>query len=75
MNDKFTEITIMTLFSAVGVMILVLGWVRPLDGFERAIVTVIGGAGIIGTLVRLLLTRSQRKATAVAVTSGENIPR
>jgi hypothetical protein len=69
MNDRFTEITIMTLFSAVGVMILVLGWVRPLDGIERAVITLIGGAGIVGTLVRLLLTRSWRKA-AVAVSEN-----
>jgi len=61
------EITIMTLFSAVGVVIVVLGWVRPLEGFERAMITVIGSAGIIGTLVRLLLNRSQRRTAAAAV--------
>jgi len=71
MNDKFTEITIMTLFSAIGVVILVLGWVRPLDGMERAMVTAIGSAGIISTLVRLLLTRGQRRAE-VRVTASDN---
>jgi len=64
------EITIMTLFSAVGVVIVVLGWVRPLEGFERAMITVIGSAGIIGTLVRLLLNRSQRRAAAAPVTEN-----
>ena len=70
MNDKFTEITIMIFFSAIGVMILVLGWVRPLDGLERAMVTAIGSAGIISTLVRLLLARGQRRA-AIRVPASE----
>ena len=70
MNDKFTEITIMIFFSAIGVMILVLGWVRPLDGLERAMVTAIGSAGIISTLVRLLLARGQRRA-AMRVPANE----
>ena len=29
MNDKITKITIMVFFSAIGAVILVLGWVRP----------------------------------------------
>jgi hypothetical protein len=71
MNDKFIKITMMTLFSAIGLSILVLGWVRPLDGMERAMVTAIGSAGIISTLVRLMLTRGQRRA-AVRVAVNEN---
>ena len=69
MNEKFTKFTMMTLFSAIGVVILVLGWVRPLDGLERAMVTAIGSAGIISTLVRLMLTRGQRRAAVRVVVS------
>ena len=73
MNDRIIEITIMTLFSAVGVMILVLGWVRPLEGYERAVITLIGSAGLVGTLIRLLLVRSQRRATVTAVNDSADV--
>ena len=72
MDDRITEITIMIFFSAIGVMIVVLGWIRPLDGFERAMVTVIGSAGIVGALVRLLLTRNQRRAASIATDASED---
>ena len=72
MDDRVTEITIMIFFSAIGVMILVLGWIRPLDGFERAMISVIGGAGIVGALVRLRLTRNQRRAASIAAEASED---
>ncbi len=67
MNDRNTFITLMVVFAGIGVVILALGWTRTMTNAEHVITSLIGSAGIIGTLIRILMLRAKRRATVATV--------
>ena len=59
MVDKATDIWLLLLFGAGGIVILILAWVQPMAVFERLMTTFIGLIGPLGVLTRLLFVKTQ----------------
>ena len=57
MKDRAMNIFLMSLFSVGGIVILLLAWTQTMPVSERILATIIGSAGLLGVLIRLMLVR------------------
>ena len=63
MRDKSLGIWLMVLFGISGIAILVLAWLRPMPGLERALTTFIGAFGLFVALSRVPRLKSPKVGT------------
>ena len=68
-RDKSLSIFLVVLFAISGVAILVLTWLQPMPGTERALSTLIGSTGLLVAMGRGKLLRS-----AKAGANAESVP-
>ena len=63
MRDKSLGIGLMVSFGISAIAILVLAWLRPMPGLERALTTFIGTLGLLVALSRVPLLKSAKAGT------------
>ena len=70
-KDKSLDIILMALFGIGGIAILIIAWMQPMLTSERILNTFIGSIGILWVLIRMLIRRSIRTRTSMALVTAE----